>query len=81
MLSDFLLRSERWVLHTQPAAVVHTAVHNAKDPYLSEFYWRLRESRNKEHKVAIVATARKLLVSLFHMLQKNVPYDPAEVSA
>lgn len=35
----------------------NTAVHNAKDPYVSEFYWRLRKKRNKPHKVAIVATA------------------------
>jgi transposase len=66
----------RWIL----VQCAGTAVHNAKDPYLSEFYWRLREKRNKEPKVALVATARKLLVSLFHMLRKNEPYDPAGVS-
>jgi len=59
----------------------HTAIHNAKDPYLSQFYWWLRNKRNKPHKVAIVATARKLLVALFNMLRKNEPYDPPEVSA
>lgn len=58
-----------------------TAVHNAKDPYLSEFYWRLRDKRNKEPKVALVATARKLLVALFNMLRKNESYDPPGVSA
>jgi transposase len=66
----------RWIL----VQCTNTAVRNAKDPYLSEFYWRLREKRNKEPKVALVATARKLLVSLFHMLKKNEPYDPAGVS-
>jgi transposase len=67
----------RWIL----VQCANTAVHNAKDPYLSEFYWRLRDGRNKPHKVAIVATARKLLVSLFHMLKNEEVYDPPEVSA
>jgi transposase len=67
----------RWIL----VQCANTAVHNAKDPYLSDFYWRLRETRNKPHKVAIVATARKMLVSIFHMLRKNEPYDPPGVSA
>lgn len=62
----------RWIL-TQCAS---TAVFNAKDAYLGEFYWRLREGRNKPHKVAIVATARKLLVSIFHMLTDEEVYDP-----
>jgi transposase len=67
----------RWIL-VQSA---NTVVHNAKDPYLSEFYWRLRDKRNKPHKVAIVATARKLLVSIFHMLRNKEEYDPPGVSA
>jgi len=66
----------RWIL----VHCANTAVHNAKDPYLSQFYWRLRNKRNKPHKVAIVATARKLLVALFNMLRKSEPYDPPEVS-
>jgi len=66
----------RWIL----VQCANTAVHNAKDAYLSEFYWRLRNKRNKPHKVAIVATARKLLVALFHMLSKEEAYDPAGVS-
>ena len=67
----------RWIL----VQCASTAVHNAKDPYLSEFYWRLRDKRNKEPKVALVATARKLLVALFHMLRKDEKYNPAGVSA
>ena len=63
----------RWIL----VQCANTAVHNAEDPYLSQFYWRLRKNRNKPHKVAIVATARKLLVALFNMLSKNEPYDHA----
>jgi transposase len=62
----------RWIL----VQCANTAVHNSKDPYLSEFYWRLRDGRNKPHKVAIVATARKLLVSIFHMLTNKEMYDP-----
>ena len=67
----------RWIL----VQCANTAVHNAKDPYLSEFYWRLRDGRNKPHKVAVVATARKLLVSLYHMLKRKEVYDPPEVNA
>jgi transposase len=66
----------RWIL----VQCANTAVHNSKDPYLSEFYWRLRDGRNKPHKVAIVATARKLLVSIFHMLTNEEVYDPPKVS-
>lgn len=58
-----------------------SAVHNAKDPYLKEFYDRLRHHRGKPHKVAIVATARKLLVSIFHMLTNEEPYDPPGVNS
>jgi transposase len=67
----------RWIL----VQCASTAVHNSKDPYLSEFYWRLRETRNKPHKVAIVATARKLLVSIFHMLTNKEVYDPPTVNS
>jgi transposase len=67
----------RWIL----VQCANTAVHNVKDSYLSEFYWRLRNGRNKPHKVAIVATARKLLVSLFHMLRKEEVYDPPAVNS
>jgi transposase len=66
----------RWIL----VQCANTAVHNSKDPYLSEFYWRLRDGRNKPHKVAIVATARKLLVSIFHMLKNEEVYDPPPVN-
>jgi transposase len=53
-----------------------TAVHTSEDPYLSEFYWRLRDGKNKPALVARVATGRKLLVSVYHMLRKEEPYDP-----
>jgi len=52
------------------------AVHQGTDPYLSRFYHRLRDQKNKPEKVARVATGRKLLVSIFHMLTREEEYDP-----
>jgi transposase len=49
------------------------------DEYLGNFYTRLKERKN--HQIAIVATARKMLVSIFHMLTRKEPYDPPGVSA
>lgn len=66
----------RWILFE----CAQTAVHVSEDPYLSEFYWRLRDTRNKTHKEALVATARKLLVSLYHMLERQEGYDPPGVT-
>lgn len=54
----------------------YTAVHTSQDPYLSDFYWRLRDGKNKPAMVARVATARKLLVSIFHMLTREEKYRP-----
>ena len=56
-----------------------TVGYNAKDPYISDFYWGLREQEGMPHKIAIVAMARKMLVSLFHMLLNDEPYHPPEV--
>lgn len=58
-----------------------SAVHNAKDPYLSDFYWRLRDKKGKPHKVAIVATARKILVSIYFMLTREEACDPPGVDS
>jgi transposase len=49
------------------------------DDYLGSFYTRLKRRKNKQ--IAIVATARKLLVSIFYRLKRQEPYDPPEVSA
>lgn len=49
------------------------------DEYLGNFYTRLKQRKN--HQIAIVATARKMLVSIFHMLTRKEPYDPPGVSA
>ena len=65
----------RWIL----VQCVNTAVHRCNDPYLGRFYARLK--RRKNHKIAIVATARKLLVSIFHMLQRKEVYDPPGVDS
>lgn len=65
----------RWLL----VQAVHVAVHKVGDPYLSRFYDRLK--RRKDKQTAIVATARKLLVSLYHMLDRGEVYDPPGVTA
>jgi transposase len=65
----------RWLL----VQAVHSAVHTVGDPYLSRFYHRLERRKNSQK--AAVATARKLLVSIFHMLDRGEVYDPPGVSA
>lgn len=65
----------RWIL----VQCVQTAVHRCNDPYPGRFYARLK--RRKNHQIAIVATARKLLVSIYHMLDRKEVYDPPEVRA
>lgn len=65
----------RWML----VQCANVAVNRANDPYLGRFYARLK--RRKNHQVAIVATARKLLVSIFHMLDREEVYDPPGVTA
>lgn len=63
----------RWAL-VQSA---HIAVRCAE--YFGNFYTRLKDKKN--HQIAIVAMARKLLVSIFYMLKRKEPYDPPGVSA
>jgi transposase len=53
------------------------AVHRSNDEYLSRFFDRLK--RRKNYSIAIVATARKLLVSIYHMLDRKEVYDPPGV--
>ena len=71
-------RGNGYLLHILLSAT--SEVQNTKDPYLSDFYWRIREQKGKPHKVAIVATARKMLVSIFHMLMREEVYDPSGVN-
>jgi transposase len=63
----------RWIL----VQCAHVAVHVAGDEYLSQFYNRLAGRKNAQK--AIVATARKLLVSIYHMLGRGEEYDPPGV--
>jgi transposase len=49
------------------------------DEYPGNFYTRLKQRKN--HQIVIVATARKMLVSIFHMFTRKELYDPPGVSA
>jgi len=49
------------------------------DDYFGNFYTRLKQRKNNQ--IAIVATARKMLVSIYYMLTLKERYDPPEVSA
>jgi transposase len=49
------------------------------EEYFGNFYTRLKRKKNDQ--IAIVATARKMLVSVFYMLKRNEPFDPPGVSA
>jgi transposase len=63
----------RWML-------VQAAHHVGKHPGpLGVFHRRL--AKRKNHNVAVVATARKLVVISWHMLTKNEPYRYAQPSA
>jgi transposase len=63
----------RWIL-TQ---CTNVAVHSCEDEYLGRFYDRLAGEKPK--KKALVATARKMLVSIYHMLDRGEGYDPPGV--
>ena len=65
----------RWLL----VQATHTAVHTCNDEYFRQFYQRL--ARRKNSQKAIVATARKMLVSIYHMLHRGEEYDPPGVEA
>jgi len=68
-------RQLRWIL----VQCAQTAVHTCQDEYLSRFYDRLAGKKGSQK--AIVATARKLLVSIYHMLDRKEVYDPPGVSS
>jgi len=44
------------------------------DEYLRNFY--LRVKRERGHNIAIVATARKMLVCIYYMLKRKGVYNP-----
>ena len=56
----------RWAV----VEAAHTAVR--KDPLLKDFYERIKGKKGSQK--AIVASARKLLVTVFHVLTKKEPY-------
>ena len=64
----------QWLL----VQAAHNAVHVCNDEYLSRFYERLASRKNSQK--AIVATARKMLISIYHMLDRGEPYDPPDMS-
>jgi len=65
----------RWIL----VQCANVAVNRANDRYLGQFYARVK--RRKNHQIAIVAMARKLLVSIYRMLDRQEVCDPPRVSA
>jgi transposase len=65
----------RWIL----VQSTYSAVYTSEDEYLSRFFNRLDSRMNS--KKAIVATARKLLVSMYYMLDREEVYNPPGVSA
>jgi transposase len=48
------------------------------EDYFGNFYTRLERKKNDQ--IAIVATARKMLVSVFYMLKRSEPFDPPEAA-
>ncbi len=60
----------RWVL--VQCAWMHLT--HAEDSRLKRFFWKL--ARRKGKQIAIVATARKLLVAIYWMLRRGEPFRP-----
>ncbi|MDI6902737.1 MAG: transposase [Methanocellales archaeon] len=58
----------RWIL----VQCANVAIRN--DEYIRNFYERIKA--RKEHNVAIVATARKMLVCVYYMLTRRDAYNP-----
>jgi len=65
----------RWLL----VQAAYNAVDSCEDEYLTHFHDRL--AAKKPRRKAIVATARKVLVSLYDMLDREEVYDPPGVSS
>jgi len=61
-------RMLRWILiQCANVAIRH-------DDYLCSFYLRIK--RRRGHNIAIVATARKMLVCIYYMLKRREVYNP-----
>lgn len=54
----------------------NAAVKNLKEPYFREKYLQIKKRRG--HKKAIIAIARMMLTSAYHMLLKNETFDPID---
>jgi hypothetical protein len=65
----------RWFL----VQAVHSSVHTVGGEYLSRFVHHIEHRKNKQK--AAVATARELLVSIYHMLYREEVYKPPGVGA
>ncbi len=62
------LRMLRWILiQCANVAIRH-------DEYLRNFYLRIKRRRGRN--IAIVATARKMLVCIYYMLKRKEVYNP-----
>ena len=55
------------------------SINNVLHMSVGNFYTRLKRKKNDQ--IAIVATARKMLVSMLYMLKRNEPFDPPEATA
>lgn len=64
-------RNLRWILlQCANVAVMH-------DKYLAKFYHHLKEKKN--HNIAIVAVARKMLELMYTMMKYNIPYHALQM--
>jgi transposase len=66
------MRKGNQSLRTLMVQVAHAAK-RTKESYLSALYGRLAARRGKKR--AIMAVARSILVSIYHMLQRGEPYQ------
>ncbi|WP_300926393.1 IS110 family transposase [uncultured Dubosiella sp.] len=52
------------------------SLNDKENPYFKRKYERIKKRRG--HKKALIAIARKMMVSLFHMLKENKPFEPVD---
>lgn len=52
------------------------SLNNKDNPYFKRKYERIKKRRG--HKKALIAIARKMMVSIFHMLKENKPFEPVD---
>lgn len=59
--------------------VAHSAVQSTKYLYYKNKYEKISKRRGKKR--AIIAIARKILVSVYHILSTNSPWNPADLAS